>query len=47
LNRCRRRETKNALKNEMAEVKDQGTGIKERTAEVRHGKRLVHRCDVA
>jgi hypothetical protein len=41
------RETENALKKELAEVKDQVTAIKERTAEVRHGKRLVHLCEVA
>jgi hypothetical protein len=38
------RETKNALKKELAEVKDQVTVLKERTAEVRHGKCLVHHC---
>jgi hypothetical protein len=41
------RETENALKKEMAEGKDQVTVIKERTAEVHHGKYLVHRCEAA
>jgi hypothetical protein len=34
------RETEDALKKELAEVKDQVTAIKERTAEVRHGSVL-------
>jgi hypothetical protein len=41
------RETENALKKELAEVKDQVTTIKERIAEVRHVKCLVHRSGVA
>jgi hypothetical protein len=41
------RETENALKKELVEVKDQVTAIKERTAEVHHGKCLVHRREVA
>jgi hypothetical protein len=36
------RETENALKKELAKDKDQVTAIKERTAEVCHGKCLVH-----
>jgi hypothetical protein len=36
------RETEDALKKELAETKDQVTVLKERTAEVRHGKCLVH-----
>jgi hypothetical protein len=39
------RETENALKKELAEVKDQVTVLKERTTEVRHGKCLVHCCE--
>jgi hypothetical protein len=34
------RETEDALKKELVEVKDQVTAIKERTAEVRHGNVL-------
>jgi hypothetical protein len=41
------RETENALKKELAEVKDQVTAIKERNAEVRHGKCLVHHYEAA
>jgi hypothetical protein len=41
------RETENALKKDLAKVKDQVTTIKERTMEVRHGKCLVHRREVA
>jgi hypothetical protein len=41
------RETENVLKKEQVEVKDQVTAIKERTAKIRHGKWLVHRCGVA
>jgi hypothetical protein len=41
------RETENALKKELAEVKDQVTTIKERTAEVHHGECLVHHCEAA
>jgi hypothetical protein len=41
------RETENALKKELAEDKDQVTTIKERTAEVCHGKCLVPCYEVA
>jgi hypothetical protein len=41
------RETENAPKKELAEVMDQVTAIKERTAEVRHDKCLVRRREVA
>jgi hypothetical protein len=40
-------ETENALKEELDEVKDQVTTIKERTAEVRHGKCFVLHHEVA
>jgi hypothetical protein len=36
------RETKEALKKELAETKNQVTVLKERTAEVRQDKCLVH-----
>jgi cell division protein FtsB len=41
------RETENALKKELVEVKDQVIAIKERIAKVRDGKCLVHRREVA
>jgi hypothetical protein len=40
-------ETENALKEELDEVNDQVTTIKERTAEVRHGKCFVLHHEVA
>jgi hypothetical protein len=41
------RETENTLKKELAEIKDQLTVLTKRTAEVHHGKCLVHRREVA
>jgi hypothetical protein len=41
------RETENTLKKELVVVKDQVMVLKERTAETRHGKCLVHRCRAA
>jgi hypothetical protein len=41
------RETENTLKKELAEIKDQLTVLTKRTAEVHHGKCLVHRREAA
>jgi hypothetical protein len=40
------RKTEDALKKELAGVKNQVTFLKERTAEVRQGDCLVHCCGV-